>query len=400
MTPWITSRPYDPTVSTANPIARSFRILPYGTAAKPRMFDVFVTNCGGTSRVSSPAGGRDGCTHVRAEAVRDLGRRAPGRGRGANGGVGGTLAVLSADGPKLVDPAGKPVVLKGCNLGNLLILESWMFGNTLLIDGHPFKDQAALFAKMDERFGREKREALMDVYRASYVTPRDFDVIKSFGFNVVRLPFDYRALQDDAAPAELRPGAFDQLDRVLKMAEDAGVYVILDMHGVPGGQSKQDHTGQSDQKELWHDPAAQDRTVLLWKAIAERYKDRPVVAAYDLINEPYADFRENVQPELAALLPRIAEAVRSTGDHHVMYFPARSMAASPSTADPHAKGMTNIGFTEHYYPACSAASPPWKPTPACSAPNCRPRRRTSRRSRPRTTSASSTSSSPPKARTN
>lgn len=260
------------------------------------------------------------------------------------------LPMLSNRGTDLVDPAGRRVVLKGCNLGNHLLLESWMFGGTLHVNGKPFHDQAALFRAMDERFGKDKSRQLMDVFRESYVTPRDFDLIKSFGFNVVRLPFDYRLMQDDSAPDALRPDAFRWLDHVLAMAEQAGVYVILDLHGTPGGQSKQDHTGESGQNQLWNNPANQTRTVALWKAIAERYKDRAIVAAYDLINEPYGDYQQDVRPELATLLPRIAEAVRSTGDRHVLYYPGALNGGINFYGKPDESKTPGIAFTEHYYP--------------------------------------------------
>ena len=86
-------------------------------------------------------------------------------------------------------------------------------------------------------FGDERGQKLIDLYRANYITPRDFELIKSFHFNVVRVPFDYRMIQEDEPPYRVRRDAFVHLDRALEMAEAAGVYVILDMHGTPGGNS-------------------------------------------------------------------------------------------------------------------------------------------------------------------
>ena len=265
--------------------------------------------------------------------------------------------MLASRGVELVDPGGKPVVLKGCNLGNWLILESWMFGGTLREGGEPFHDQAALLRRLRDRFGDARAESLMDAFRASYVTPRDFELVRSFGFNCVRLPFDYRLLEDDAAPGTLRPDAFEWLDRAIDMAEASGAYVILDMHGVPGGQSGQDHTGESGQNKLWRDEAMQRRTIDLWRAIAERYKTRGAVAAYDVINEPYGDYREDVRPVLRTLVPRIAEAIRATGDQHVIYYPGALNGGVAFYGDPHAGGMTNVGFTEHYYPGLFGSRP-------------------------------------------
>src|SRR5207248_2777412 len=170
------------------------------------------------------------------------------------------LPPLHAEGTRIVDPSGKPVVLRGCNLGNWLMIEPWMLGGTLKA-----KDQGEITDILRERFGDERGYGLVELYREHYITPRDFDLVKSFRFNVVRVPFDYRLLQDEKPPYAMRADAFKWLDRALKLAEDAGVYVILDMHGVPGGQSNQMHTGRENQKpDVFQDKAAQERMVALW----------------------------------------------------------------------------------------------------------------------------------------
>ena len=260
------------------------------------------------------------------------------------------LPMLHNDGRRMVDPAGRPVLLHGCNLGNTLMLESWMFGGTLVLDGTPFKDGATLYRALRQRFGEDRFARLIDAYRSSYITARDFEQIKSFGFNVVRLPFDYRLLQSDQAPYGLKPDAFHDLDRIVKLAADAGVYVILDLHGTPGGQSGQDHTGEAGQNHLWGNPTNRQRTADLWRDLAQHYKDNPAVAAYDLINEPYGDYKTDLRPELATLMPALYQAVRSTGDQHVVFFPGALNGGTDFYGDPKAHGMTGVGLTEHYYP--------------------------------------------------
>ena len=262
----------------------------------------------------------------------------------------GALPPLHNNGPAMVDVAGKPVLLKGCNLGNTLMLESWMFGGTLILDGKPFADQATLYRALRQRFGDDKFDHLVDVYRTSYITARDFDTIKSFGFNMVRLPFDYRLLQSDTAPYALKADAFKYLDHVVQLAADAGVYVMLDLHGTPGGQSGQDHTGESGQNHLWYNAVNRGRTVSLWHDLSEHYKNNPTVAAYDLINEPYGDYHTDMRPELATLMPAICKAIRSTGDGHVIFFSGALNGGVSFYGDPTKQGMTGVGFTEHYYP--------------------------------------------------
>ena len=261
------------------------------------------------------------------------------------------LPFISASGSHLVDARGSQVVLKGCNFGNYLMLESWMFGKTMGVGpNHMFRDGATVYRILRRRFGEEKSAHLIELYRDGWITPRDFDVIKSFGFNVVRLPFDYRLVQEDKQPFAIRPDAFRWLDHAVQMAQDAGFYVILDLHGTPGGQSLEDHTGEAGQDHLWTSEEDQKRTVEVWRALAEHFKNDGTVAAYDLINEPYGNHTEDCRPVLARLMPEIYQAIRSTGDQHVVFFSGALNGGIAFYGNPHDRNMTNVAFTEHFYP--------------------------------------------------
>ncbi len=252
------------------------------------------------------------------------------------------LPRLHAEGARVADAAGNDVVLRGVNLGNWLILETWM-------SAWPQHDQAEVFATLDRRFGEAERERLMEIWRDGYVRPRDFAIIKSFGFNVVRVPFDYQLLQaldDDEA--------FAWLDRAIEMAEAAEIYVILDLHGAPGGQSDQHHTGEAGRDRLWDDRAAQDQTVTIWRRIAQRYKHRNSIAAYDLLNEPWSDYQRDVRPELKEIMLRCLAAIREEGDDHIALLPGSLQDGPFFYGDLRAElgdeAMHNVGFTHHYYP--------------------------------------------------
>jgi endoglucanase len=56
---------------------------------------------------------------------------------------------------------------------------------------------------------------------------------------------------------------------------------MLDMHAPQGG-----FQGPGYEGNFWTSSDKQDRMKALWVAIAERYKDEPVIAAYDIFNEP------------------------------------------------------------------------------------------------------------------
>jgi endoglucanase len=263
---------------------------------------------------------------------------------------------LTTQGTLIVNEAGDRVVLKGCNVGNWLLLEMWM----LRVDHGQFRDQYMFEKNLEDRFGEAEKDRLMEVYRENWITPRDFKIIRSFGFNVIRLPFNYRLLEDDERPFELKRDAFKWLDRAIEMAEDAGLYVILDMHGVPGGQSVDHPTGRAGQNKLWDDPIYAKRTAWLWKQVAGRYRDRASVAGYDMINEPYTDFKADIRPRLREISEEIYDSIREVDNWHIVFAPAPIWGGLGFYGKPADNGWVNVAFTEHHYPGLFGGDPSMK----------------------------------------
>ncbi|MEO0514985.1 MAG: cellulase family glycosylhydrolase [Planctomycetota bacterium] len=256
---------------------------------------------------------------------------------------------LTVNGKHLITPTGEVVTLRGVNVGNWLLLEPWMLGLPQEDTADGFSDQATILEVLDQRFGQARADELMEIYREHWLTPRDFQIIRSFGFNVVRLPFHYSLLEDPDNPGELREDAFKWIDRGIAMAQDAGLYTILDLHGVPGGQSVDAPTGKVEQNKLWDSREYQDRTVALWIALAERYGDHPAVAAYDVVNEPFGDFKVNISPVMKDLFGRLHDAIRTVDPDTLIYAPG-TLQGIAFYGDPAGQGWTNVGFTEHTYP--------------------------------------------------
>lgn len=252
------------------------------------------------------------------------------------------LPLLHQDGPYIRDTNNEITTLNGCNLGNWLVLEMWMsnFDNSMT-------DQYSMEQLLTSRFGESEKDRLMDVYRDNYITERDFQIIKSFNMNCIRLPFWYTILMDsDAAPYTLKADAWKYLDWAIDTAESYGIYTILDMHGAPGSQSPYDHTGRANYNQLFFDTAYQDQTVWLWEQIANRYKDRACVFGYDLLNEPWG----STTTDLRNLTKRIYDAVRAVDQNHIVilhnYFNDVTFYGNPATD----LGMENVCFTTHPYP--------------------------------------------------
>ena len=251
------------------------------------------------------------------------------------------LPMLSTRGTRWVEAEGNQVLLKGCNLGHWLLQEMWM--HNMGTRGIP--DQYTMEQVLADRFGEAAKDDLMRTYHGNYITARDFKIIKSFGMNVVRLPILYSLLEDDSRPFELKPDAWVYIDRAIDWAEAEGIYTILDLHGAPGSQNGEHHSGRQGDSELWTDRENRRRMVWLWREIASRYKDRSAVAAYDLINEPFSAPEETLKD----LVFDSYHAIREIDPHHIVMFPGHHYGfefyGKPSDME-----MTNVAFTMHFYP--------------------------------------------------
>jgi endoglucanase len=253
------------------------------------------------------------------------------------------LPPLKVQGSALVDPKGKPVTLRGVNLGNWLMLEMWMLGIAGQ-EGVP-GDQWELEEGLARRFGEAKKEALMEVYRENWIKERDFSIIKSYRFNLLRLPLNYRMFEDDRDPKKLKPGAFKWVDRAIRLAENHGMYVILDMHGVQGGQSVYDHTGRSGQNKLWTSEENKSRLTWLWEEMAKRYRNHSAVVAYDVFNEPYG----GTHPQQAEVFGRAYKAIRKH-DPEKLIFAHGHYDGFAHYGSLTQNGWHNVGYQMHYYP--------------------------------------------------
>jgi aryl-phospho-beta-D-glucosidase BglC (GH1 family) len=261
--------------------------------------------------------------------------------------TGVTLPAIRQNGKYWVDTAGNRVNLRGVNLGNWLALEMWMMNSSLSNNGAGIGDQCHLETALSARFGAAEKERLMAAYRDSWITGRDFDLMKGMGMNVVRVPFLYSLVEDDAHPYTLRPDAWKYLDFAINEAEKRGMYVILDLHGAVGGQAaaSEQHDGCVGAAEMWTNNTYRDRTKWLWDMIASRYKNRTSVAAYDLLNEPWGTDATT----LANFAYELFNVVRAKDPSHVILLPGHNSGID-AYGNPNTRGLSNVAFWMHFYP--------------------------------------------------
>ncbi|MBX9404057.1 cellulase family glycosylhydrolase [Lysobacter sp. BMK333-48F3] len=236
---------------------------------------------------------------------------------------------LRVQGRQIVDAQGRPVILRGVGLGGWMLQEGYMLGLT----GPGM--QHAIRRRVVDLIGEEDAEAFYRAWLDNYVGKDDIDAIAAWGFNSVRLPMHYELytlpLAKEPVPGQqtwLEDG-FRRTDALISWAKANGLYVILDLHAAPGGQGNDLNISDRDPSapSLWDEPANRDKMVALWRRLAQRYRDEPAVAGYDLINEPnwgFADAgdrngcRETGNAPLRELLVRTTAAIREVDRRHIV----------------------------------------------------------------------------------
>ena len=220
-------------------------------------------------------------------------------------------------GQDFVSPEGKPLLLKGINLGNWLLPEGYMF--KFKTANSPRLIQTVI----SELVGEDEARRFWRAYRDNYITREDIRFIKQAGFNSVRVPFSYRLFVSGGVgePQKLEGPGYELLDRVVDWCRKEGLLVILDMHAAPGGQTGDNIDDSWGYPFLFESAESQDLTINIWRKIAARYTDEPTVVGYDLLNEPIAHYFDSISlnPKLEPLYRRIVAGIRDVDRNHIIF---------------------------------------------------------------------------------
>lgn len=236
---------------------------------------------------------------------------------------------VKSQGQKIVDGKGKPLLLRGMGLGGWMLQEGYMFrlGNR----GQQYRIKEGI----QELVGPEKTEAFYKGWLANHTRKIDIDSMAAWGFNSIRLPMHYQLY---TLPVEQEPIAgqntwltegFALTDSLLKWCEANQIYLILDLHAAPGGQGNDLAISDRDPSKpsLWQSEANQQKTVALWRKLAERYAGKTWIAGYDIINEPNWGFQdakdtrgteESKNEPLRKLMVDITKAIREVDKNHLI----------------------------------------------------------------------------------
>ena len=255
--------------------------------------------------------------------------------------------LLSTNGRAIVNTYGDTIILRTMNLGGWMLIE-------------PYQIQAAgsasaqweLEDKIEQLIGTAEKDIFLENWYANHARKIDIDSLAEWGFNAIRLPMHYNlytlSIQEEPISGQntwLNKG-FEMTDSLVSWCKQNNMYVILDLHAAPGGQGG--NSGISDYNpalpSLWESVENQNKTIALWKKLAERYVNEPAIAGYDFLNETNWNLGPNV---LRNFYVALTDTIRQVDTNHIVFIEGNWYANDFSGLTP--PWDDNMVYSPHKY---------------------------------------------------
>ena len=140
----------------------------------------------------------------------------------------------------------------------------------------------------------DNARAVLERHWDTFINQTDFDYLASIGINTVRLPIGYWTLGPSflaGTPfepyASVYVNSWPRFVRAINMAAASNIGVLVDLHGAPGSQNGQPHSGISDgQMRLFNNTTYMDKTMQILMFLVEQLQNVTNIAGIEIVNEP------------------------------------------------------------------------------------------------------------------
>ncbi|KAF3056685.1 putative glucan endo-1,6-beta-glucosidase B [Trichoderma lentiforme] len=185
--------------------------------------------------------------------------------------------------------------IRGVNFGGWLISEPWMMSNEWN-NNMGCNGAASEFDCMRNNYMGSKRATGNTKFQNHYrdwINPATVQSVHDVGLNTIRIPigyWSYNAIVDTASePFADGNLQLPYLDAVVQKAADLGIYVIIDLHGAPGGQQQDAFTGQNPNPAGFYNSYDYGRAEKWLSWMTNRIHTNPAystVGMIEVLNEP------------------------------------------------------------------------------------------------------------------
>ena len=180
----------------------------------------------------------------------------------------------------------------GTNLGGLFLLERWMYEDWMVEQGGP---DAWDEYSMSKNLGADKMQSVLRNHLDSWFTEDDMNTLQDAGVNMLRIPMGYWpffSAQEVGEPYQ-NASHLDKLSEIMYGAWNRSIYVLIDLHGMPGSQNNDQSSGHNrtnlGNTIEWYSSKNQKysrqtvKNLLSW---LDSHPAKSVVAGVTTVNEP------------------------------------------------------------------------------------------------------------------
>ncbi|HUI91539.1 MAG TPA: cellulase family glycosylhydrolase [Chitinivibrionales bacterium] len=261
-------------------------------------------------------------------------------------------------GGRMLDENGNTVTLMGFGLGGWLMFEGYMWkisgGSTSTNFDCPHKMEPSIIDLM----GGDTASAnqFWNLYRANYVSEKDFCSMKAWGCNSVRVSFNSTNVmpldgQPASPPYVYNDSGWQLFDNIVNWCTKYQLWLIWDMHGAPGGQSGDNIADADGTARLWTQPTIyQPRAIDLWMKIVQRYANNDWVVGYNLLNEPLLNKYGIDRMNLRNFYIQVTDSIRKIDTKGLLFIDGDNYAQNFTDLTPPWDPL--IVYSFHCYPPC------------------------------------------------
>lgn len=242
---------------------------------------------------------------------------------------------------------------RGVNLGGWLLLEpgtaKGLFSRHPAASGKEARSEWELMEILRQKGALHELEE----HREACITKADFERIRGFGLNAVRLPLGYWTVLGPSPGEPYLGPALAFVDRAVQWAEECGLQVLLDLHGAPGGESGDAPCGRHQVKGQWHwRQWRMEESLRALDVLARRYRSCAAVTGVEVCNEPSSTIPSRA---LCQYYSRAVRTIRAAGmgdDRITVVLPLfqRSSEGFVQAWEDASGGLLrNVCFDFHYY---------------------------------------------------
>ena len=159
-----------------------------------------------------------------------------------------------------------------------------------------------------------------------------FGLVKSAGFESVRIPVRWSAHTEDSAPFTIDPEFLDRVEWAIDKSLENDLMVIFNIHHY---------------EEIFDDPAGETSKFLsIWEQLSDRFKDKNENVIFEILNEPHGALTAELWN---VLLPQALNIIREDNPYRTVMIGAAEWGGIPGLLKLNIPDDGNLIITVHYY---------------------------------------------------